>query len=151
MQDCQKHKEFLGQICAFLKKYVQGKGYQIHSEYKIPWSGIKETLWRKADIMIETSTRTFFIEVDINSDPSYSIVKYWPYLKKVLQRQPGAKITLIEIWKGGDARGRGYYELARFIGKRFEEMFRGFSYVLIEISDETPETIARWIMNIIER
>jgi len=151
VREGQKHKEFLGQICAFLKEYAQDKGYQIHSEYKIPWPEIEETLWRKADIMIEAPTRTFFIEVDIDSDPCYSIVKYWPYLEEVFQKQPDAKITLIEIWKRGGTCGKGYFELAKFIGKKLEEMFQGFSCILVEISSETPEDIARQIISIIEK
>ena len=144
--------QFLRSLLVAFKALVKNKqAYHIKGpDELIEWPGKPKNIWPKADILVELPHHLIIIEIDEDSDPCRSVIKYWPYLENFfLNPAERRKLTLVEIWKRGGTIGRGYFELAQFIGKKFEKTFKGFSYISKERHDESPEQIARWIISVL--
>lgn len=141
----QKQKEaFLISMISELKSRCPN--WHIEDHFKIEWSSYSRNLWPEADLLIETPGRRFIIEYDEDSDPGRSIIKYWP----IIHDRKGDNISIIEIWKRGSTIGRGYAELAKWIGQRMMELYPSFTYIFIEKTEETAKVIAMEIEKIVE-
>ena len=140
--------QFLLSLYNSLEKLLRENGfYHIKGPNEpIEWPGQPKNLWPKADVIVDLPDIQVIIETDEDSDPCRSIIKYWPYLEKYA----GRKIMLIEIWKRGSTIGKGFFELAQFIGKKFEKTFPEFSYLPKERHAESPQQMARWVLTILQ-
>jgi len=121
--------------------------HSINSECAIPWYNQPRSLWPKADLLIEKTERWFIIEYDEDSDPGRSLIKYWPYIDSAR----GTPLTVIEIWRRGPTIGSGFAELAKWMGKKLEELYPLFHYKFIDRAHEAAPAIAQKIVQIVEQ
>ena len=121
--------------------------HSINSECAIPWYNQPRNLWPKADLLIEKPALWFIIEYDEDSDPGRSLTKYWPRIDLA----GGIPLTIIEIWKRGSTIGLGFAELAKWMGRKLEELYPSFRYEFIERTDEEAQAIAQKIAKIVEQ
>ena len=119
--------------------------WTVSDHLKTEWSGHPRALWPEADIVIDTANRRFIIEYDEDSDPGRSLIKYWPVIE-----QAKVPLTIVQVWKRGSTIGRGYAELARWIGARLKGMHPTFGYAFIERNDETSRSMARTLTQYIK-
>jgi hypothetical protein len=134
----------------FLKKLLSDltsryPEWQIEDHCKIKWEGQPENMWPEADIVVNMPGRRFIVEYDEDSDPSRSLIKYWPILHDSNQ----GSLTIIEIWKNGQTAGQGYATLAKWVGTRLMELYPGTIYEYIERTDESTEYICEKIAQVI--
>lgn len=119
--------------------------WSVSDHRRIEWSGQPRSLWPEADIVIDTGARRFIVEYDEDSDPSRSLIKYWPIIER-----GGGFLTIIEVWKRGPTIGRGYAELAKWVGARLRGMYPKFDYKFLERSDEASRPMAKAITQLIK-
>ena len=119
--------------------------WSVSDHRKIEWSSQPRSLWPEADIVIDTGVRRFIVEYDEDSDPSRSLIKYWP----IIERE-GGLLTIIGVWKRGSTVGRGYAELAKWVGTRLREMYPKFDYKFLERDDEASRPMAKAITQLIK-
>jgi hypothetical protein len=98
-------------------------------------------------LLIEKPARRFIIEYDEDSDPGRSLTKYWPYIDSVSD----IPLTVIEIWRRGPTIGLGFAELAKWMGKKLEQLYPSLRYEFIERMDEEAQAIAQKIAEIVEQ
>ena len=119
--------------------------WHLDDHVKIEWAGQPRSFWPEADILINMPSRRFVIEYDENSDPGRSLTKYWP----ILHVTGKAPLTIIEIWQRGPTIGRGYAELAEWMGARLRKLYPLFVYEFIERRNEPSEEIAEKVAKIV--
>ena len=117
----------------------------LDDHFKFEWAGQPKTMWPEADLLITMPSRRFVIEYDEDSDPGRSLTKYWPMLH--VTSKP--RLTIIEIWKSGLTIGKGYAELAEWMGARLMELYPLFVYKFIERSHEPSEEMAERVAKIV--
>jgi len=140
----QQREVFLRNLLSeLLSRYTH---WHIYDHYKVEWIDHPKNLWPESDIIIDIPKGRFIVEYDEDSDPGRSIIKYWP----IIHDRKDGNISIIEIWKRGPTIGRGYAELAKWIGQRMMELYPGFTYIFIEKTEETAKVIAMEIEKIVE-
>lgn len=130
-------------LSGLLSNYTQ---WHIFDHCKIEWVGHSKNLWPESDIIIETHNGRFIVEYDEDSDPSRSLVKYWP----IIHENQKSPLTLIEIWRRGQTIGKGYAELSKWIGEKLMTLYPIFIYRFIERTDETAKEITKEVVKVVE-
>ncbi|MFC1918985.1 hypothetical protein ACFLWW_03340 [Chloroflexota bacterium] len=130
-------------LSELLSRYSQ---WEMYDHCRIEWVGHPKNLWPQSDIIIDTHTGRFIVEYDEDSDPGRSLIKYWP----IIHENKGLPLTLIEVWERGHTFGKGYAELAKWVGERIMELYPTFVYRFIEKTDEKAKVIAKEIARIVE-
>lgn len=116
-------------------------------DHKVAWQGVPKKYWPKADIWLESRKKIVIVEIDNDSDPVRSLVKYWPFFQEHFQNEGAKDILFLEVCKFGGTVGKGYQELFRFVSEKFEAIYphRFHSIFKERIQDDSMRT-TRWIM-----
>ena len=89
------------------------------------------------------------VEVDNDSDPGRSLVKYWPIIDEHFKTPEAKEIIFIEVWKGGTTIGKGYEELFRFMRSQFLKIYPKLEIHFIERKKDTSDQIAKHITSLL--
>lgn len=135
---------------AFLKDLLANlvsryPNWEVEDHCQIEWKGQPRDIWPVADIVIRMPGRRFIVEYDEDSDPGKSLIKFWP----TLEDSDHGSLTIIEICKDGQAKGKGFVTLARWMGEKLMELYPGTIYEYIERTDESAEYICEKIAQVI--
>jgi len=128
---------------------VKGISYEIKGpDFKVKWSGVRNNLWPKADIWLESKNNIIIVEIDNNSDPVRSLIKYWPFFQEHFQDDESKEILFLEICEFGSTVGEGYKKLFDFISKKFADLYPNHfdSKFKIRTKDDSKVT-AQWIIS----
>lgn len=140
----QQREVFLTDLLSeLLSRYNQ---WHMLDHCKIEWINQPKNLWPESDIIIDTHTGRFIVEYDEDSDPGRSLIKYWP----IIHENQKSPLTLIEIWSRGPTIGKGYAELAKWVGEKIMELYPMFVYRFVERTDKTAKVIAQEVAKIVE-
>jgi hypothetical protein len=113
---------------------------QLKHHSRIEWQAHPKSEWPgpEADILIDTPSRLFIIEDDNDCDPVKSLIKYWP----IIDTDAKVPLTIIGIWKRGQATGKGYGKLAEWVGTKLMGLYSPhFVYRFIERKDESAKSL----------
>jgi len=123
--------------------------YQIKGpDYQVEWLGISKIYWPKADIWLESTEKIIIVEIDNDSDPVRSLIKYWPVFQEQFREKGSKNILFLEICKFGSTVGRGYKELFVFVGEQFKDLYsKRFDYQFLERTEDDSKKMARWIIS----
>ena len=139
-----KRQAFLSTLLfELLAQYPQ---WSIYDHCKIECRSQPRNVWPEADIVIVLPTAQFIVEYDEDSNPGWSLVKYWP----IIAQNGRVPLTIVEIWKRGLRIGWSYAELAKWMGTRLMELYPTFVYKFMERTEERARIIAKEVANIIE-
>lgn len=138
-----KKEVFLTELLSVLRS--QYPEWNVRDHCKIAWRSQPEIIWPQADLLIPE--RRVIVECDENSDPGRSLTKYWP----LIDLGRGGHLTVIEVWKRGPTFGFGFAEIAKWMGRKLMRLYPSFRYEFIERRDETADTIAKQIAQIVKQ
>ena len=142
---------YLKEVIEHLKSARVNKlsSYTIEGHDKvIEWTGQPRQYWSKADIWLESPIKIVIVEIDNDSDPGRSLVKYWPFFEDYFSANKQAIIQFIEICKFGSTVGGGYGVLFDFMREQFMSIYSGKLDILFrERNEESSHQMAQWIIS----
>ena len=139
-------KEVIGHLkSAFVNKLST---YTIEGPDKVlEWTGQPRQYWPKADIWLESPKKIVIVEIDNDSDPRRSLVKYWPFFEEYFSTNNQAIIQFIEVCKFGSTVGRGYGVLFDFMRKQLMNTYSGkLDIIFKERNNDSSHQMAQWII-----
>lgn len=117
-------------------------------DYKVAWPGVPKKFWPKADIWLESNEKIVIVEIDTDSDPVRSLVKYWPFFQEHFQSDVEKEILFLEVCKFGSTVGKGYQELFLFVSGKLEVNFPNrFNSIFKERIQDNSMKTTQWIMS----
>jgi hypothetical protein len=143
---------FLKEVLQHLKNSNNSKLDEFNIEgpdKRIKWVNQPPKYWPRADIWFESEERIAIVEIDNDSDPGRSLVKYWPIIDEHFKNPVAKEVIFIEVWKGGTTVSRGYVELFKFMKIQFTKHYSSLKIQFIDREKENSDQIAKQIISLL--